>query len=49
MTTQGGGWTLGIKYDFNQATTGNYALQNAGGVTYTNQSIKYFFSKRISL
>ena len=27
-----------IKYDFNQATTGNYALQNAGGVTYTNQS-----------
>ena len=38
MTTQGGGWTLGIKYDFNQATTGNYALQNAGGVTYTNQS-----------
>lgn len=38
MTTQGGGWTLGIKYDFNQASSGNYGLQASGGVTYTNNN-----------
>lgn len=38
MNTQGGGWTLGIKYDSNQATSSNYSLGRDGGRAYTNNN-----------
>ena len=34
MTTQGGGWTLGIKYDRDQATSSKYSLERNGGTNY---------------
>jgi len=38
MTTQGGGWTLGIKYDRDQATSSLFSLARDGGRTYTNNT-----------
>ena len=39
MTTQGGGWTLSMKYDRNWAESNSfnpYSMERAGGRTYTN-------------
>jgi len=36
METQGGGWTLAIKYDTNLESSGAYSLDRNGGQTYTN-------------
>ena len=43
MNTQGGGWTLLIKFDFNQATAsaGGYGLGSIGGRAYNNTSEGY--------
>ena len=43
MNTQGGGWTLLIKYDHNQATASNtgYGLERTGGRGYVNTSALY--------
>ncbi len=36
MGTQGGGWTLAIKYDKNLESSSAYSLNRDGGQTYTN-------------
>lgn len=43
MNTQGGGWTLLIKYDFDNAsaTDAGYGLSNNGGQSYVNTSEHY--------
>ena len=43
MNTQGGGWTLLMKYDFNQASTSatGYGLSNNGGQSYVNTAEHY--------
>lgn len=38
MTTQGGGWTLSIKYDSNQATSSVFSLERAGGREYNGHT-----------
>jgi len=38
MTTQGGGWTLSIKYDRDSATNSIYSLERNGGRTYYNNT-----------
>jgi hypothetical protein len=36
METQGGGWTLAIKWDQNQASSSLFSLERAGGRSYVN-------------
>ena len=38
MTTQGGGWTLSIKYDRDSATNSLYSLERNGGRAYYNNT-----------
>lgn len=38
METQGGGWTLAIKYDNNLSSSGSRDLERNGGQTYTNRA-----------
>ena len=38
MTTQGGGWTLSIKYDRDSATNSTYSLERNGGRAYYNNT-----------